>query len=69
MSITLTISNACLQADIELLERQSAQSQQLQGMVAELSHDVEGLQGELSDCNTAMSYAAAKVDADTLYQV
>lgn len=58
-----------MQADIDLLERQSSQSEQLQGMVAELSHDVEGLQGELSDCNTAISYAAANVDADTLYQV
>lgn len=58
-----------MQADIDLLQRQSAQSQQLQGMVAELSHDVEGLQADLSDCNTAISYAAASVDADTLYQV
>ncbi|KAK9858433.1 hypothetical protein WJX84_002285 [Apatococcus fuscideae] len=61
-------ANSQLQADIELLERQSAQSHQLQGMVAELSHDVEDLQGELSDCNTAISYAAASVDADTLFQ-
>ena len=58
-----------MQADIDLLQRQAAQSSQLQGMVAELSHDVEGLQAELSDCNTAISYAAASVDADTLYQV
>ena len=61
--------SARVQADIELLERQSAQSHQLQGMVTELSHDVEDLQGELSDCNTAISYAAANVDADTLHQV